>query len=113
MQHSQKPCSNPKSASGLKLLCLPLLLTACAGNPIERPGKTELYQPPASLLAQQSVPDWPAVMTNGELLTLARNWRRVALECNADKQAIERDVSDKSAVPKASTVDTRPWWQFW
>jgi hypothetical protein len=28
-------------------------------------------------------------MSNGELLALARRWRTIALQCTADKQAIE------------------------
>lgn len=45
--------------------------------------------PPQTLTRQSVVADFPADLTNGELLTLARTWRRQALECNADKAAIE------------------------
>jgi hypothetical protein len=36
-----------------------------------------------------AVADFPLEATNGELLTLARTWRRQALECGEDKAAIE------------------------
>lgn len=45
--------------------------------------------PPASLLVRPPIADWPTAATNGELLELARTWRRQALECGRDQAAIE------------------------
>lgn len=53
--------------------------------------------PPASLLVRPPIADWPAALTNGELLGLARTWRRQALECGADKAAIEDWVRQGAA----------------
>ncbi len=83
-----------------------------------------MYQPPRSLLLQAPVPEWPAAFTNGELLELARTWRGLALECNADKASIEAGVN-KAAAAVALTGEgaaeaagstpapAKPWWKLW
>jgi len=40
------------------------------------------------------IPDWPASLTNAELLGLARTWRELAAQCNADKGGILRWGAD-------------------
>ena len=113
--HSSQPSTVKarKLASGAMLLCLPMFLPGCAGMaPIERPAKTEAYRPAASLLVRQPVAEWPATMTNGELLDLARAWRAQLLECNADKAAIERDAGASTTDPD-KPAESPTWWQFW
>lgn len=56
------------------------------------------------------VADWPAQATNGELIELARTLRRQAMECNADKAAIEAWA--KQAEPEKEKP-ARAWWKLW
>lgn len=55
--------------------------------------------PPAALTVQAPVADWPIEATNGELLELARTWRRQALECNGDKAAIREWAAQGEGAP--------------
>lgn len=50
--------------------------------------KTIREAPPQALLLRAAIPDWPATLTNGELLSLARRWRVLASQCEADRAAI-------------------------
>jgi len=108
-------CIEPvrRRVNGAISLCLMLCCAGCAPNPLAEVRTTHRERPPASLLLQNPVADWPAAnLTNGELLELSRAWRRQAIECNADKAAIDAwAVGDaKPAEPQAPPA---PWWKIW
>jgi hypothetical protein len=66
-----------------------------------------------------AIPDWPASFTNGELIDLAKRYKAIAEECNADKDAIAKDAGlgpdpNPTAEPiKPAPAAGRPWWKFW
>lgn len=98
-----------RRACGAISLCLLLCLTACGANPLVKSTKTEKERPPQSLVVQSRPAEWPASLTNGELLELAKGYRRQLVECNADKAAIEL-WSAPAVEPKPEPDKTPGWW---
>lgn len=75
----------------------------------------EKFLPARSLLLPYPVAEWPQSFTNWELLSLAKGWRKQAMACNADKDAIRDDAYGPAADGQSTPVDPPPkqWWRFW
>jgi len=79
----------PKLVIGLLLLCLVLLLNACALVAVEEPPQATCPGVPATLIAPTRLPLLRGA-TNESLLILAEETRSALAACNADKDAIRK-----------------------